>query len=102
MGRFSYTALTAAGERIAGTLTAATEQAVLSELEARRLVPVSVKAERERKPLLVRRISMRALAGAYQQASDLLRAGVPLLRTLRLLGASKANPRLAAAFKELA
>jgi type II secretory pathway component PulF len=102
MASFSYTALTAAGERVTGTLAAASEQAVLSELESRRLVPVSVRAQRERKPILVRRVSLRALGGAYRQASDLLRAGVPLLRTLRLLGSSKANPRLAASFKELA
>jgi general secretion pathway protein F/type IV pilus assembly protein PilC len=39
---------------------------------------------------------MRAIAAMYRQLADLLRASVPLLRALRLVGRGKANPRLAA------
>ncbi len=107
MASYRYTALTASGQRVAGSLTAANQQAVLAELETRRLAPIEVEEERSgpsmlNLPVLRGRISTRAMAGAYQQLSDLLRAGVPLLRSLRLLGGSKATPRLASAFKELA
>ncbi len=49
-----------------------------------------------------RRVSTRQLASAYRQLSDLLRAGVPLLRAMRLLGRGKSNPRLAKVMSEVA
>lgn len=121
--------MTPAGERVAGTITAASQEAVLAELEARRLVPVNVSESAGRPSLLSlanqvlggapassapasaapgqpglfrRRISARVLATAYQQIADLLRAGVPLMKALRLLAGNKTNPRLATAFKALA
>ncbi|MGD9689307.1 MAG: type II secretion system F family protein [Phycisphaerales bacterium] len=104
MASFTYQALTAAGERVVGTITAANQDAVLSELESRRLVPVTVAPAPERRALFSfrRGVSTRTLGNAYRQTADLLRAGVPLLRALRLLGAGKSSPRLAQAFKELA
>jgi general secretion pathway protein F len=38
----------------------------------------------------------------YRQLADLLRAGVPLLKSLRLLGRGKSNPALAAVLAEVA
>ncbi len=102
MPAFEYTALTTAGQRVAGVLTGANEQAVLGELESRALVPVSVAEQKERRVRLRRGVPLRALAESYQQLGDLLKAGVPLLRGLRLLGARKSRPRLAAVFQELA
>lgn len=102
MPAFAYTALTATGQRVVGVLTGANEQAVLGELESRALVPVTVAVQRERRAALRRGVSLRALAESYQQIGDLLKAGVPLLRALRLLGARKSRPRLAAVFQELA
>ena len=97
---FDYIALSASGQRMQGVLSGASEQAVLVELESRQLVPVSIQTRREGR---VRRgISTRALAGSYVQLSDLLRAGVPLLRSLKLLGGRKSQPRLAAVFRDLA
>ena len=101
MPAFEYTALNAGGERIAGVLSGATEQAVLSELESRRLVPVSIRTKPERAVRRRGRVSSRALAASYLQLADLLRAGVPLLRSLRLLAGRKSNPRLGALFKDI-
>lgn len=101
MPLFEYTALSTRGERVAGVLTGASEQAVLSELEARRLVPVSIQGRPERRPLLRRGISSRQMATTYGQLADLLRAGVPLLRSLKLLGNRRSQPRLAAVFRDL-
>jgi type II secretory pathway component PulF len=102
MPLFEYTALNPAGQRIAGVLAGASEQAVLTELEARQLVPVAIQTKKEATSFLRRRVSGRRLAANYIQLADLLKAGVPLLRALKLLGNRKSQPRLAAIFKELA
>lgn len=102
MPAFEYTALTPSGQRVAGVLTGATEHAVLGELESRRLVPVSIAERKERRPVLRRRrVPLRHLAESYQQVGELLRAGVPLLRGLRVLGNLQARPRVADVYKEL-
>jgi general secretion pathway protein F/type IV pilus assembly protein PilC len=93
MAMFSYIARDVAGQRITGRLAGASEQAVLNELSARQLAPVQVRQVRER-PALRRRVPARQLATAYRQLAELLRAGVPLLRALRLLGRAKARARL--------
>lgn len=101
MANYRYIALTSGGERVVGVLAGPSEQAVLAELETRRLTPVQVAEHAERSSLLMRRIGTRQMAMAYTQLADLLRAGVSLMRGLRLLGASKSNPRLAAVFSEV-
>jgi general secretion pathway protein F len=102
MASFRYTALNASGQQVDGVLSVATEQAALAELEARELTPVAISARRERGPMLRRTVSLRHLAGSYIQIADLLRAGVPLLRSLKLLGARRSQPRLSAVFRQLA
>ena len=101
MPTFEYHALDRSGTRLTGVLAAATEQAVLAELEGRQLTPVRVSEQADRGR---RRggVSQRALAGSYRQLADLLRAGVPLLKSLRLLGRQRASRRLAMAYEELA
>jgi len=94
MAQYLYVARNAAGQRVTGTLSGGSEQHVLAELQQRQLAPVRVEEIREQ-TAFQRRISTRQLAQAYRQLGDLLRAGVPLLRGLRLLGRSKSNPRLA-------
>jgi general secretion pathway protein F len=98
---FEYTALSPGGERSTGELSGASEQAVLAELESRRLVPVAIRTRPEAAAAGRRRISHRRLAMTYLQLSDLLRAGVPLLRSLRLLGNRKSTPRLSGVFRTL-
>ena len=99
---FEYKALTVSGERVAGSLAGASEQAILSELESRKLTPVAVSAQKERAAILQRRVKKRALAMSYRQVADLLRAGVPLLRALKLLGRRRSHPMLAQVYRELA
>ena len=101
MATFAYIARDAAGQRVDGTLTAASEQAVLAELQGQDLAPVQVR-QVHRLPRLQRPVSSRHLATAYRQLSDLLRVGMPLLRALELLARGKSNPRLAAVFAEIA
>jgi general secretion pathway protein F len=101
MAQYLYIARTASGERVTGTLSGGSEQHVLAELQQRQLAPVKVEEIREQQAFQ-RRIGTRQLAQAYRQLGDLLRAGVPLLRGLRLLGRSKANPRLAKVMSDVA
>jgi general secretion pathway protein F/type IV pilus assembly protein PilC len=100
LANFQYTALNTAGHRVTGALAGANEQAVLAELEARRLTPVSIREESgPASPR--RRVGLRALGESYSQLADLLRAGVPLLRGLKLLAGRKAAPKLSAVYREL-
>jgi general secretion pathway protein F len=101
MPTFSYIARDSAGQKIEGKVAGASSAAVLAELQGRALAPVRVEEVREQ-PRLQRRVSARQLASAYRQLSDLLRAGVPLMRSLRLLGRSKSNPRLARVMNDVA
>jgi general secretion pathway protein F len=98
---FEYTARNGTGERVTGVLAGNSEQAVLGELEARQLIPITIQTRAERRITLGGRVSVRKLAMTYLQLSDLLRAGVPLLRSLRLLGNRKSQPRISSVFKDL-
>lgn len=103
MPTFSYIARNAAGQKIEGRLAGTSSAAVLAELQGRALAPVRVEEVRDTPRLgMQRSVGVRPLAGAYRQLADLLRAGVPLLRGLRLLGRSKSNPRLAATMDKVA
>lgn len=97
---YAYEARDSAGARVRGTLDAASEMQVLADLQARGLAPVRVQAAQVRRAR--RGVGIRALANTYRQMGDLLRAGVPLMRALRLLGRGRANPRLAATWSAVA
>lgn len=101
MPTFEYTALSMTGQRVVGVLAGPSEQAVLSELESRQLTPVAIEPKGE-SAVRRGRVSARALGNSYSQLSELLHAGVPLLRSLKLLGGRKSQPRLSAVFKQLA
>ncbi len=101
MATYAYIARDASGQRVEGKVAASTVQVALADLQARQLSPVSIKEVRDQ-PRVQRRVSVRQLAAAYRQLGDLLHAGVPLLRALRLLGRSKSNLRLAKIMAEVA
>jgi general secretion pathway protein F/type IV pilus assembly protein PilC len=100
MAKFTYTALTEAGEKTSGTLEADNEAAVIRLLEERKLFPVNVQGrggttsggDRPK-----RRVKSRDLGTMYGQLADLIGSGVPLLRALDSL--IKSTP--SASLKEL-
>jgi general secretion pathway protein F/type IV pilus assembly protein PilC len=96
MTTFNYIAREPGGQQVTGTLIAPNEQAVLAELQGRELAPLRIRPVRERAHWQ-RRVSTRQLATAYRQVADLLRVGMPLLRSLQLLSRNKSNPHLASA-----
>lgn len=101
MAVFAYIARDQKGIRVQGRVEAANEQAAAADLAARGLAPVRVQSAAASAPRMGR-VSARRLATSYQQLADLLRAGVPLLRGLQLLGRGKADPRLAATWSQVA
>src|SRR5690606_22962989 len=113
MPTFKYEAISGTGQRVSGHVRSASEQSALADLEAKALTPIRILEKPESdvihgsgmsgvaRRLGIGRVGVRALATAYTQLSDLLRAGVPLLRSLTLLSQRRSNPRLAACFDEL-
>jgi len=101
MPQFQYTALDATGKRIGGVLSGSSEQTVLAELEGRSLVPVRISEKRPGVRSRRRGLGARRLGEIYMQLADMLQAGVPVLRALRVLAGQK-DARVAAIFREIA
>ena len=91
MAVFAYRARDTGGRRVAGTLEGVSRDAIVAELQSKGLAPVQVREASLVKSRGSARLPDRKLAVAYAQLSDLLRAGVPLLRSLRLLGRGKSK-----------
>ncbi len=87
MPDFTYEALANTGQRTSGTLTAGSEREVLTMLDSRGLVPVRIDAAKAASAVSWRkgRVSTRVVAAFFSQMADLLRSGVPLLRSLEIL-----------------
>ena len=98
MPTWAYEARTREGTLTKGVLQGPSRQAALAELDRLGLAPVRIQETVIRE----RGVSSAAVASTMRQLGDLLRAGVPLLRALRLLGRGKANPRLATIWNEVA
>lgn len=92
------------GQEVKGLLTAGTETEVVSTLSSRQLFPLKIElAESARSDdrLRGRRVKARDLATFYAQLSDLLRSGVPLLRSLELLQRQSRNKVLKVVLQEV-
>ena len=104
MPQFSYTAMNESGLRVAGTLEAESEAAVLRALEDKRLFPVSVKGKGAAAPGAKpkrRRVKAADLGMMYGQLADLIGSGVPLLRALDSLVRSTPAPQLKELLREI-
>ena len=97
MPDFQYVAREAGGRQVDGLLTAASKQEALSMLAGQSLFPVRVDLADEAKHQLSggnHRVRARYVAVFYTQLGDLLRSGVPLLRSLELLEKQSGNKTL--------
>ncbi|MCI0456606.1 MAG: type II secretion system F family protein [Gemmataceae bacterium] len=103
MPDYSYTALASTGQRSQGIITATSEREALTILDQRGLYPVSIKTARASgaRGGSRKRIRPRQMATFYSQLADLLRTGVPLLRSLDILERQAANPNLGAVVREV-
>jgi type II secretory pathway component PulF len=86
MPEFSYVARNHSGEKVSGSITADGRREALAALAGQALFPIEVRTDTpvvdERR---VRRVPAQLLANTYGQMADLLRSGVPLLRSLEVL-----------------
>ncbi|MBX9653303.1 type II secretion system F family protein [bacterium] len=87
---YQYEARDAAGQRVKGTMVAATEREVVQAMGDRGLLPIRIDAARQSAPVfagLKRKKPPNGLvmARVYRQLSDLLKAGVSLLRAIEII-----------------
>lgn len=89
MPKFQYVACEASGQQVTGVLEAPSRQGALSTLASQKLFPLRVSQAEDASSAgrfgTGRRVSGRHLVVFYRQLADLLKAGVPLLRSLELL-----------------
>ena len=104
MPLFAYTARDAAGAAVSGSLDAAAERDALAALAGRGLFPTSVGLAEEAKSKAkagAKRVAPKHLAQFYGQLSDLLKSGVPLLRSIELLERKSGVPALQAVLEDV-
>lgn len=103
MPEFTFDALAATGQRSQGTLTANSEREVMAMLDARGLFPVTITPIKSAGAgrSWGRRIKGRNMCTFYSQLADLLRSGVPLLRSLDILERQSSQPALAEIIREV-
>jgi general secretion pathway protein F/type IV pilus assembly protein PilC len=97
MPEFKYSARNATGQKVEGTLNSGTEAEAIASITSGGLFPIEVKAivsaaisDR------IGRVSAQRMAAFYSQLADLLRGGVPLLRSLWILQDQSSNANLKA------
>ena len=97
MAIYEYTARSADGKHLSGTIQAESDAAVARTLGERGVFPIAVKEQTSSTPLQRSggKIRLRDLGVFYGQLADLLRAGVPVLRALDTLSRAIANRALA-------
>jgi general secretion pathway protein F len=97
MALYQYTARTAAGETVSGSMQGDTEAAVVRTLDEKHLFPIRVTAQAgAARAAKSNRVRGRDVGVLYSQLADLLRADVPVLRALEILTRSTTNRRLSA------
>ncbi len=102
MPTFQYKARNTAGAAVTGTLVADNTNAAARMLGEKSLLPVEV-SEVKGGSLSggQRRVSMAKVGQTYEQLADLLRAGVPLLRALKVLADQASDPALTRVLREV-
>jgi general secretion pathway protein F len=107
MPDFTYIAMGRTGAKSNGTLTANSEREAAQILDGRGLFPLKIDlaktqaAGRTGRFRFGGRVKGRHLATMYSQLADLLRSGVPLLRSLELLERQSANPTLQSVIRDV-
>ena len=104
MASFTYTARGIDGKTVNGVLTAETQQQALRMLDEQKLFPVEIREGGQAKRALgggKKRVRPTVVAVMYSQFADLLRAGVPALRSLDVLSRQTSNVVLKEVLQEV-
>lgn len=94
---FAYTARELSGKLVNGTVEAASEREVASVLADRSLFPVTVKEQAQVTQGVFggqKKVNGQTMAVFYSQLASLLRAGVPMIRSLNVLGEQSSDAAL--------
>ncbi|WP_442511029.1 type II secretion system F family protein [Novipirellula sp. SH528] len=98
MPTFAYTARDSTGKQVNGTVEAGTEREVTSILSEQSLFPVKVSdVAKSKSPSLGslfnrrQKVNGQTMAVFYSQLASLLRSGVPMIRSLNVLGSQTSN-----------
>lgn len=97
MPDFDYIARELTGKQVSGTIAAASEKEALGNLQGQSLFPINIAvsaASQKQAATGSKRVSLKYLTVFYNQLADLLRSGVPLLRSLQLLEDQTSNSTL--------
>ena len=102
MPDYSYTARDIDGDMVKGTISATNEREALNLLSGQELFPLQVNTSSARPATLTnKRVKGQLMATTYSQLSALLRSGVPLLRSLRILEDQSSNQTLKLILREV-
>lgn len=105
MPDFTYEAISTAGQRSQGIVSANTERDAAAQLDARGLFPVRIVAPRGGVTITKGgsrvRVKARDMANFFSQMADLLHSGVPLLRSLEILGRQGSSAALSTVLKDV-
>ncbi len=97
MPDFAYIARDTSGRKVSGTISAPNRRDVLSSLDKQSLFPVEVQEADANSMMRVmrgRKVKAQLMAVTYSQLADLLRSGVPLLRSLEVIKNQTSHPAL--------
>lgn len=105
MPDFAYIARNITGQRVEGTVAAGSEREALASLAARELFPLKVTTDKNAVVASQTgeaiKVKSAIVAPVYSQLAALLRSGVPLLRSLRVLREQTSNKNLGAVLDDI-
>ncbi len=100
MAIFQYEARTSVGDVVTGVIQADNEQGAARALDERKLYPIRL-TEKKSQRVATGKVRMRDVGIMYGQLADLIRSGVPLVRSIDTIVRASSNPRLAAVMKKV-
>jgi general secretion pathway protein F/type IV pilus assembly protein PilC len=106
MASYTYTARSNEGKTVTGVLTAETQQQALRMLDEQKLFPVEIREGGQARRAMAfgggkKKVRPTTVAVLYSQFADLLRAGVPALRSLDVLSRQTSNTVLKEVLQEV-
>lgn len=94
MPDFAYIARNTSGEKTSGSITAASQREAVGLLAGQSLFPLRITVDTPKRRSLGGRVKGQTMAVTYAQLASLLRAGVPLLRSLDVIRKQSSNATL--------